>query len=929
MDYGAKCDGITLTDAVVSAGGTNLQSTSATFTSADTGKRFILQDGLHRTTSAAGAITSGTNTLTGSNFQNYDVGNPITINGAGVAGANLTTTITSYTDSTHVIIAVNASTTVSSATLTIGGIPLNGTITFVDAHNITLSVAADWAISNGIYVYGSGDQSAINNCVTALNSAGGGTLFIPGVSLVTANINLNSSNVIVTGLGYKKSQVIAATNTISPFNIDATSTKGIENISFRDLKIDCANQNGNQGAIVIKGGTFSNGDYVKTIDISKVYLANLGVPDQGLVQIYSGRGSTDRGPVSDITMTNCIFDGSVKYHFYVNGQNCSSVKWSYCRFINSQGGCIAWNTTGESSASLNTSIRSNEDWQLSHCYFNNNMLTLNSTIGMIQDVSKNGLRGLEIDHCFVDGAVSTSEHYFINIHESWGVKLHHNIFWKFKTILSIGQHNTSLGLAPSMFYDFSYNLVYKCFNIADHDASIFGNFDHNILWELQIAGGLGAYSRQWPSKWTNNTVYNCPTAPTSPNNADINVAALQFTPGGIEINNNTFIDDRALPTPTTAPSLTAVSSASTGLGARTYFVKYTWVNDSGETAPSSEASLALTDLQLLKVTHPTYSDWLGSAQVPPSGAKKVNIYISTTTNTETLQDFMNTSWQNEQESSGYPLTNGAMVWTQPASTLVAGAALPTINTTHSIAVYGFYETSGGLSAGIPNIFENNKFYGIPVPVLYNSSYARINRNNLSNGHFSVYKRTTDAAITSGAAILTSSTAGFVSGDVGKSVYIIGAAASGGLYYGLISSFTSATQVTLNTNAGTTVSGASLVFGTPTAISNSTTSIIEKIPYNQGSVTGATTFDIVNGETISATLTGNITVTFGAGDYVGQEMTLTLTQDSTGSRTVTWPANFKKAGGTLTLSTGANTIDTIRCQWDGVNWLERFRLMGLA
>lgn len=100
-------------------------------------------------------------------------------------------------------------------------------------------------------------------------------------------------------------------------------------------------------------------------------------------------------------------------------------------------------------------------------------------------------------------------------------------------------------------------------------------------------------------------------------------------------------------------------------------------------------------------------------------------------------------------------------------------------------------------------------------------------------------------------------------------------------------------------------------------------------YAQGNVTGATTFDRTNGATISATLTGDITVTLSNGKGVGDTLTLVLTQDGTGSRLVTWPAAFKKAGGTLTLSTGAAAIDIINMRWDGTNWVEISRALNLS
>lgn len=98
---------------------------------------------------------------------------------------------------------------------------------------------------------------------------------------------------------------------------------------------------------------------------------------------------------------------------------------------------------------------------------------------------------------------------------------------------------------------------------------------------------------------------------------------------------------------------------------------------------------------------------------------------------------------------------------------------------------------------------------------------------------------------------------------------------------------------------------------------------------QGNVTGATTFNRANGSHITATLTGDVTVTLTAGVFKGDELTLELTQDGTGNRLVTWPSNFKKAGGSLTLSTGAAAVDIVKMRYDGTNWVEVSRSLNIS
>ena len=78
------------------------------------------------------------------------------------------------------------------------------------------------------------------------------------------------------------------------------------------------------------------------------------------------------------------------------------------------------------------------------------------------------------------------------------------------------------------------------------------------------------------------------------------------------------------------------------------------------------------------------------------------------------------------------------------------------------------------------------------------------------------------------------------------------------------------------------------------------------------VTGsAETIDITSGNVVTATLDDNCTFTFSSPSASGKacSFTLILTQDGTGSRTVTWPGSVQWASSTApTLSSGAADVD---------------------
>ena len=107
-----------------------------------------------------------------------------------------------------------------------------------------------------------------------------------------------------------------------------------------------------------------------------------------------------------------------------------------------------------------------------------------------------------------------------------------------------------------------------------------------------------------------------------------------------------------------APATPTTGSISGGsLGSTTYYVKITYVDATGETIASSEATQAVTANHLLTVTSP-----------PASGlATGWNVYVSTTSGAETLQNVA-------------PIGIGAN-WTEPTSGLVAGVSPPANNQT--------------------------------------------------------------------------------------------------------------------------------------------------------------------------------------------------------------------------------------------------------
>ena len=102
------------------------------------------------------------------------------------------------------------------------------------------------------------------------------------------------------------------------------------------------------------------------------------------------------------------------------------------------------------------------------------------------------------------------------------------------------------------------------------------------------------------------------------------------------------------------------------------------------------------------------------------------------------------------------------------------------------------------------------------------------------------------------------------------------------------------------------------------LTNPTVTNYVETPYSANSST-AITLDLTNGTVQIITLTGNCTFTFPTATS-GKSFILLLKQDATGSRTVTWPASVKYAGGTApTITSTASRQDRLSFFADGTNW----------
>jgi hypothetical protein len=182
-----------------------------------------------------------------------------------------------------------------------------------------------------------------------------------------------------------------------------------------------------------------------------------------------------------------------------------------------------------------------------------------------------------------------------------------------------------------------------------------------------------------------------------------------------------------LPNPLALPVLSAMNGGGT-LPAGNYFVRTTWANSSGETAPGPEKNINTTQTGVLVVQVPVN---------PPATATQWKIYIGTATGTETLQATQNAPFSNYSQTT--PLAAGAVL---PASNTTTCSLRfndelqpsytgynVTFTTTSGASVPGFpqkWYLSGG-SAGTVNVGNGLPLYSgvvvYPQPIITNPAQA--------------------------------------------------------------------------------------------------------------------------------------------------------------------------------------------------------------
>jgi hypothetical protein len=132
--------------------------------------------------------------------------------------------------------------------------------------------------------------------------------------------------------------------------------------------------------------------------------------------------------------------------------------------------------------------------------------------------------------------------------------------------------------------------------------------------------------------------------------------------------------------------------------------------------------------------------------------------------------------------------------------------------------------------------------------------------------------------------------------------------------GTVTNLTGTASININGTVGATTKAAG-TFTTMTA----DVAVLDDIRETVATLTYGSTItpNAADGSIRSITLTGNVTFNAFTSPVSGQTITLLITQDGTGNRTLT--SNMKYAGGSKTLSTAAGSIDILTVTYIGTTY----------
>jgi hypothetical protein len=392
-----------------------------------------------------------------------------------------------------------------------------------------------------------------------------------------------------------------------------------------------------------------------------------------------------------------------------------------------------------------------------------------------------------------------------------------------------------------------------------------------------------------------------------------NLTAVQYNGGGVLAGNNSFTFDQA----NSRLNVTNINSTFIGtLGAN---INELVMLGNSFLGPNSNVHInGGANGQLLSTDGAGNLSWVtGAGGGTPAGSNtfvqynnvgnfgaSANFVFNSSTNTLTVPNIVG-----NVANANYSNFSGSATTATSANT--AGSAISANIANYAVNVTGNSQ---------PNISSLGQLYNLAVG--YSGVVDFINTTNVSLGNVSNLSITGGTGgqylTTNGNGVLSWNTVSVANSNYsnfsGNAFSVTGGNVSGIVANANYAAYAGNVTIAAQSNITSTGTLTSLTVSGTSNVANTVFNKFNETVVSGGSVSGTITPDAAAGTIYRYTLTGNITLNSLSNAVAGTSMTIELTQDGTGGRTLT--SSMKFAGGSKTLSITPNAVDIISLYYNG-------------
>lgn len=423
----------------------------------------------------------------------------------------------------------------------VAGAVLSGTITYVSATQVTLSVAAGTTVSGAAFAFGTNDLTAIQAAVTAAKAAGGGKIRLGLHHITNDRVYYDRKNLSIEGWPYVGTTMYSGFDVTSGikamFTFYSDDTTTIGNLGVKDVKFD--HMGCRTPGVYIAGNTSSAG-VSRGFFLERLEAANRAGSSDGTWAsvVVRGKYTGVAGSLADVHIDlyshdNTAANGTKPYSINILSDDLDGL-WVKGRFEELYGTTI-------SMGAGTTRTRKNFNFDITCFRTKKRIDTPTGTFADIFDASRQGFMGIDVTGHFDDDDLfdADDDNFHLAFYETRNSHVHDAKFFNSRAVIAPGQStpngHENIG---ALFND---NIIYNAISFSDSDGQIGYICNDNVFIGVEQGPILFGYGVQQGNKHHGNVLYNCLTDPNT--STEYSQSLFLSEMGGQDYDGNIIYDD--------------------------------------------------------------------------------------------------------------------------------------------------------------------------------------------------------------------------------------------------------------------------------------------------------------------------------------------------------------------------------------------------